>query len=392
MADRNTGNPVPAAIVPDQALPFTIHLFIPATNSIHSTQIMDLISAKNGDVLIATPSGISTYNGSWDTRSVQGDTYSPGLYDNFVTALEYDYEGNLWIGYANGIQIFDGKNYRLIRDQQMLKDLRITDLQRWNDDMWVLNGNAGIHRYHEGNWSWFVPYSSGGPGFYTGRSMAIDSADNSLLIATQGEGLWRVRQTSDTIQFVQLQGKDDTYGNMLDVRKDPVGGAYFFNNAEVVHYDFVHGFKPVFPSMEGNAVPPVINDVAASPDGTLYVATDDGIRVLENQKIVALIGRFEGIGTSQIVKTVHIDAQNRVWFSTADDVGYFTVDSGSLKMIPIDTVTHEVTETNMSPEIPDINQSFIDEQAIVLPVKQVSLIDTVLGAISHIIQPINPYR
>jgi hypothetical protein len=46
----------------------------------------------------------------------------------------------------------------------------------------------------------------------------------------------------------------------------------------------------------------------------------------------------------------------------------------------------------MSPEIPDINQSFIDKQAIVLPVKQVSLIDTVLGALSTIIKPINPFR
>ena len=133
---QNTGYTGSVTPAPVQVLPFNIHLFIPGTDSIHSIQIMDLITGKNGDVLIATTSGISTYNGSWDTRSINRDNYSQGIYDNFVTALEYDAEGNLWIGYANGLQIFDGKSYRLIRDQQMLKDLRITDLQRWNDDMW----------------------------------------------------------------------------------------------------------------------------------------------------------------------------------------------------------------------------------------------------------------
>lgn len=227
LADSNTGYTGSVPPAPVQVLPFNIHLFIPSTDSIHSIQIMDLITGKNGDVLIATTSGISTYNGSWDTRSINRDNYSQGIYDNFVTALEYDAEGNLWIGYANGLQIFDGKSYRLIRDQQMLKDLRITDLQRWNDDMWVLTGNSGIHRYHDRNWIWFAPYSPGGPGFYTGRSMAVNSADNSLLIATQDEGLWRVRQTDDTVTFIQLQGKDDIYGHLEDIRRDPAGGAYF---------------------------------------------------------------------------------------------------------------------------------------------------------------------
>ncbi|MFA5222237.1 MAG: two-component regulator propeller domain-containing protein [Methanoregula sp.] len=391
MAARDAGDPGSPVTVPDPALPFAVHSFIPGTNSIHSIQIMDLISAENGDVLIATASGISTYNGRWTTRAFKTDNYSQGLYDNYVVALEYDRDGNLWIGYANGLQIFDGQEYRLLRDQQLLKDLRIIDLQRWNDDMWVLTGNAGIHRYHEGNWTWYKPKSPGGPGFYTGRRMAIDSADNSMLVATQGEGLWRVRQTHDAISFIQLQGNDDTYGNLNDVRRDPVGGAYFFNTKKVVHYDPVKGFSPVFPLNEGT-VQPIINDIAAGPDGTLYIATNDGIWVLEDQKAVTHVGRFEGIGTSPIIKTINADAHNRIWFSTTDDVGFFTVDSGIRDQIPIDMAPTELTETPVPRAIPTLLQDAPDYPGTSPSKQPLSFIDTILESVSDFIKTANPFR
>ncbi|MFA5212775.1 MAG: two-component regulator propeller domain-containing protein, partial [Methanoregula sp.] len=176
-----------------EPVPYTIKLFIPTTRMIHSDQITDLINGHNGDVIIATSFGISTYNGSWSTRHLNLDNISLGLMDDYVTAVEYDHDGNLWIGYSGGLQIYNGRYYRTIRDQQLLKETRILDLQRWNDEMWIATGHAGIHRYRNETWIWFQPGVKNGSGFYEVDSMALDPAGNMLVIATPEEGLWIVR-------------------------------------------------------------------------------------------------------------------------------------------------------------------------------------------------------
>jgi tripartite motif-containing protein 71 len=144
--------------------------------------------------------------------------------DEFVTAIEYDHEGNLWIGYSRGIQIFNGVNYQTIRDQQLFKDPRIQDIRRWHDDMWVSTGNSGIHRYRNGVWTWFQPMAKNGPGFYEIREMALDPAGDSLIITTYDNGTWIIRSLEDPVVFEQIAAKDGSYPSLHYVRRDPHGG------------------------------------------------------------------------------------------------------------------------------------------------------------------------
>ena len=89
-----------------------IYLFRPTSDSIPSAQVNAIINGLHGEVLIATPLGLSTYDGIWSTRHINRNNLSNGLLDNFVTALAYDSSGNLWIGYAGGIQIYNGHVFR----------------------------------------------------------------------------------------------------------------------------------------------------------------------------------------------------------------------------------------------------------------------------------------
>ncbi len=320
-------------------VPYTITLFIPRSTMIHSAQVTDLISGPGGEVVIATSFGLSTYNGTWWTRHMTLGNLSEGLLDDYITAVEYDHNGSLWIGYPEGIQIYNGRYYQTIRDQQLLKDLNIKTLQRWNDDMWVATGHSGIHRYRDGTWTWFQPESPGGPGFYEVSGMALDSAANASLIATEREGLWIVRSQDDPIRFECIADKDSTYGLLEQVKRDPMGGVYFFNDSMVVHYSPGLNFTPALTSQDLSITRPAINDFAAAPDGKVYLATDDGIYILKNGEEYRHLDRFEGIGTSSVVRTVDIDAENRVWFSTQDNVGYYIDLSGSSHPVPIETVT-----------------------------------------------------
>ena len=226
----------------------------------------------------------------------------------------------------------------MIADQQLLKDTRINDLQRWNNDMWVATGTAGIHRYRNGTWTWFQPDTVNGPGFYYVNSMALDTSSNYnyMMIATDGNGLWVLKSPDDPVHFDLLASPYSTFGLLQQVRQDPEGGVYFFNDSAVVHYSPEHGFTPVLSVHDLSNANIDINDIAADRYGKLYLATDNGIYIWENGAAERNINGADGIGPSPVVHTINIDAENRVWFSTQGYVGYLSAETpGQKNMIPI---------------------------------------------------------
>lgn len=317
-----------------------VQLYRPEAGSIHSTQIMDYTNGPHGEVLVATAFGLSTYDGSWSTRYINRDNFSTGLMDDFVTAVEYDAGSNLWIGYSSGLQVFNGRDYTVIRDQELLKSCQIRALQRWDDDMWIATGNAGIHRYRDGIWTWYPPDPHQGSGFYEADSLALDSAADTLLVATPKEGAWAaVKSDNDTVTFRQIADKDGTFGKLSHVRQDPLGGAWFFDAAHIAHFDAKNGFIPAVSTSDLGGGVGQINDVAGGTDGSLYIATDDGIYVWNDHRVVDVYTRFKGFGTTNSVRTVFFDAKNRLWFATPNEVGYYTGTSSQAPVIAIETAT-----------------------------------------------------
>lgn len=321
--DNESGPDMPATIVTPEK-PFAITLFIPTAEQIHSVRIFDQINGpERGSVLFATGFGLSTYNGTWSTRHINRNNVSEGLLDDFVTAIEYDAEGNLWIGYPAGIQIYNGRTYTTIRDQQHLKDMRIMDLQRWNNDMWVATGSSGIHRVRNGTWTWFQPMTQNGPPFFEINSMKIDPVNNMMIIGTENEGNWVIRSHEDPVRFDEISPPGGSFSFMPNVRRDPTGGAFFFNDTDVAHYTPATGFVHVLNRRDLTYAEIEINDIAPSRSGTLYLGTDDGIYAWKDNAVYRHISRYEGIGTATSVRFVCMDINNRLWFATTDDVGYY---------------------------------------------------------------------
>jgi hypothetical protein len=330
--------------------PYTIQLFIPTERMIHSDQINDLTSGPGGETVIGTSFGLSTYNGSWSTRHRNLDNISEGLMDDYITAVEYDAGGNLWIGYSSGLQIYDGRQFRSIRDQQLLKETRIKALQRWNNDLWVATGHAGIHRVRDGVWTWYQPMTKTGPGFYEVKNMALDAVHTTLVIATEVEGLWIMQLPKGQPAFREIAPRTSAYGFLEQVRPDPRGGVYFYNTSMVVHYDPVQGFDPVLTGADLARGDIAINDITAAPDGRLFIATDSGIFIWQDGRVSNHLSRFEGLGTSPVIRTVTIDAKNRVWFSTPGYVGFYADQTASI--IPIEMVTTAPTTTGTPLPLP----------------------------------------
>ena len=331
-----TGGNAPAAGAGNA---YSTRFFIPSEGSVNSAQINTLVNGPGGDVIFGTSFGLSTYNGSWETRHIDRANFSEGLLNDYITAAEFDNRGNLWIGYAGGLQIFNGKTYLTIRDQQLLKDPRVTVLRRWDDTMWIATGNAAVHRYRDGNWTWFQPMTDSGPGFFTVTGMVIDPAADSLVISTATEGEWLVRSHDDPVVFERLSSGEDTFHPLSEVRRDPLGGAYFFNASTVVHYAAGSGFTTALTAADLGAASLTINDFAAGPDGKFYIATDAGIYIWDDGSVYRHVSSFEGIGPSPVVKSIFIDAEGRVWFGTQDYIGYYQDNTAQNTLLPVMTVT-----------------------------------------------------
>jgi ligand-binding sensor domain-containing protein len=347
--------------------PDSVYLYRPQSGDmIHSAQITDLITAPDGTDVIATDYGLSTYNGEWQTRHINRENISAGLMADNINAIEYDSSGNLWIGFGSGIQIYNGKYYQVIRDQDLLKSLLIRDILRWDDDMWIATGNAGLHRYRDGCWTWYKPFSKGGPGFYEADSMALDSASNSLFVATDREGLWQVIPSNDSVVFGEIQKKSDSFGLLEHVRRDPSGGVYFFNKTAVVHYDPIEGFTLMTKAGDLSFASLDINDVATGTNGLVYLATDKGIFVVENGLVSRHMGMADGLGTSQVIRAIFTDAANRIWFSSMDDVGYYTGDMSIKPNIPIQMATDPTPEVP-SPQNESVQDKNVSPDMVVNP-------------------------
>ncbi|MDV2482331.1 hypothetical protein F8E02_10030 [Methanoculleus sp. Wushi-C6] len=318
-------------------------------SGIASAGVTDAINGRHGDVIFATDYGISVYtaNGTWYSVNPRhpGETAYGTLepLDTMVTAVALDHEGHLWIGYPGGLQIGDGKGYRAIQDLDLLKNRNINCMVRWGDEIWIATGRAGLHRYSEGAWTWYKPLGAEGLACYTVASMAVDAASDTLVIVSELDGVQVVSNGAGAIRFEPVISGGEPVRGIAGVRADPFGGVYLFNRTAVLHYTPGGEVVPVLDVGDLSAFPVAINDLAATPEGMLLVATDSGIYGWYLSDVVVHITSRDGL-RSNFVKKLFVDADGRCWFVVPGNVGY----------IPPITEPATLTLSAVPVEVPDL--------------------------------------
>ncbi|WP_250988093.1 hypothetical protein [Methanoculleus oceani] len=312
----------------------------------------EAINGRYGDVIFATDSGISvhTANGTWYSVNARhpGETVYGRLapLETMVTAVALDAEGHLWIGYPGGLQIGDGTGYRTITDLQFLKNRNINCMIRWGDEMWIATGRAGLHRYHGDDWTWYKPLGPEGLGCHTVVSMAVDAASDALVIGSENDGIRVLGNRTGEVRFEQVTYRDDPLRGISEVRVDPFGGVYLFNRTTVLRYTPDGGVTPVLGAGDLSTFPVTINDVAATPEGMLLIASDNGIYGWNSSGVALHIMSGDGL-RSNFVKKLFIDADGRCWFVVPGNVGYIPpmTDSATLDLSAVPVQTPEVAGT-----------------------------------------------
>jgi ligand-binding sensor domain-containing protein len=314
-----------------------IVLFVPGSSQISSLGVLDMAQDRQGDLYFATDNGLSIYDGTWRIAHMTHGNTSEGLLSDHVLAVEFDSQGNLWLGYPNGIQRIEGGTFVTIRDQQLLKSLDAHGLLLANGWMWVATGTAGLHRYRDGTWQWFKPQGPEGLGCNYVRSLAEDSGRKTLYAACN-EGIWYTPNTDDPVAFTRLAGGALGGETGFTLREDPFGGVYIFNSTMVLHYapggqvEALLGVEDLMTGID-------IRDIAVDPDRTIWIATGNGIYGWKYGEVREHLDSSNGI-RNNAVKGLYLDAGDRLWFVTPENVGYYQIisQSGSPgQVIPIET-------------------------------------------------------
>lgn len=336
-----------------------LYVEVPDYNSgIASDGVHDTINGRYGDVIFATDSGISVYtaNGTWYSVNARnpGETAYGMLapLETMVTAVALDADGHLWIGYPGGLQIGDGTGYRAIQDLDFLKNLNINCIARWGNEMWIATGRAGLHRCHGSDWTWYKPLGPEGLGSYTVVSMAVDAASDALVIGSESDGVRVLKNRTGEVRFEQVTCRGDPLRGISEVRTDPFGGVYLFNSTAVLRYVPDEGVTPVLGAGNLSTFPVTINDVAATPEGMLLIASDNGIYGWNASGVALHLTSGDGL-RSNFVKKLFVDAAGRCWFVVPGNVGYVppTTGSATLDLSAVPVPTPVVTETPL-PQTP----------------------------------------
>lgn len=303
----------------------SVILFSPGSDSLSSLGVKDITDGPGDCVILATDNGRSVFNGTWEIVHVDRKEYRSGPLGDFVTAVEYDSEKRLWIGYSNGLQILEDSSYTTIDDQQLLKNLAINDLQSRGTEMWVATGHAGLHRYCDGGWTWFRPHGAEGLGAYEIHSMAVDYATGVLYCAAEDGSLWTVAGEAGGAAVGRFDG--DSLPGRTALESCPFGGVAEFNDT-AVHLIAPDGrVRQVVNAGDlfGDALQ--INDISFTDEGTLVVATTRGLFFWENDTATRRLGPKEGIG-DQVIERVYVDNAGRIWFFNRLYAGIFLPGEG----------------------------------------------------------------
>lgn len=305
--------------------------FAPGLDQVPSVRVSDMVSGREGECYFATDNGLSIFNGTWRTLHPNHSSRREGVLSDRVLSLELDAEGTLWIGYSTGLQWYNGSGFVTLQDQQLLKNLIIQDILRQDGAIWIASGDAGLHRYRNGTWTWFKPHGESGLTCNHINSMARDPESGAVYFAGGDAGIFILENESDPVRFQPLSG---SWGGIREVRSDPSGGVLLFNGTHVYH---LRGGRPPKIEIRVDALHPrteEILDAVRTPAGDLLLATDTGIFLTEVGGMRFHMRKTDGLWSDR-VRRLFLDGEGRCWFTTPASVGYIYGWSERSPVIPI---------------------------------------------------------
>lgn len=247
------------------------------------------------------------------------NTSNSNLVNNNIKAIDYDSQGNVWIGTSNGISVYNNGNwttYTTSNSNLISNSIAVLFVDS-QDNVWI-GTTSGVGKFNGSTWS-SLTTSNSGLSNNSVRSLAEDNQGN-IWFGTSGNGADKYDgsnftnyNTSDGLahNFVQGISQDNNgsmwFGTSLGVSKMTSGGSwttYDDNNSNITS-DALN-----------------INDLTVDSTGLIWggsskglSSTGGGIPHYDQSSWAVLNSQNSGLVYNDVFD-VAVDGTNAIWFAT----------------------------------------------------------------------------
>ncbi|MEG0192570.1 MAG: two-component regulator propeller domain-containing protein [Stenotrophomonas sp.] len=247
-------------------------------------------------------------------------TVFDGLPSNTVNRMAEDRYGYLWIATNDGLARYDGRNYRIWRSEDGLRDNRIWSvLVDARNELWIGTENAGLVRMSADRRQLRFYDRSSQPlmGSNTVWSLAA-TPDGAIWFGTHEGGLYRLDKTDRLQRFLpEANNPRSLPAASVPYLATLADGSLWVGTKHGV----ARWTGTDFERIGGDLVPSLlINGLTAEPDGSLWISTLAGATVRRPD------GRFESVpwtlpAGDQVLGMMLRDEQGGHWLDTRSGLG-----------------------------------------------------------------------
>lgn len=259
-------------------------------------------------------------------------TVADGLPSSNINAFAEDRTGYLWLASRDGLARFDGRNYRIWRAENGLRDNLVWSLHAdKHNRLWIGTQNAGLVMLSADRRSFRFFDQQSHPQIGSNTVWAIASTpDGSIWFGTATGGLHRLDPDGVIKRFMPVQGDPHSLpaAAVTYLAVTPDGSLWVGTKGGLVRWNgsgFDRLAESVLPSQR-------VNGLKVDRLGRLWVATNEGVVVRHSD------GRFEraswpGAEPSDVLNMLQFSVDGSYWLDTRAGLG--RIRSNQVRNVPL---------------------------------------------------------
>jgi len=279
-----------------------------------------ILQDRTGFIWIGTQNGLNRFDG-YEFRKFMGDARDPhALRDASITALADDGQGGVWVGsLAGGLARYSPQTSRFVTRLAQpggLASDAVTALGRdASGYLWVGSGEGQLQRFDAKRGRFDRPAGVDAIGFGSIRTIVM-LRDKSLLVAGS-RGLWQVNVVTD--RSTEWRRSDGEAINALSVAQAANGElAIGTTNLGVLYFN-AQGREVARSTMADGLADSMVRAVLFDPQGRLWAGTNDGLSRIDRRggepRTWRFVAQQSGLSSGRVQTLMH-DREGILWVGT----------------------------------------------------------------------------
>ena len=287
-----------------------------------SQAILALALSETGAPVYGTSRGVHIY----DNGTVKSFKTEDQLISNYVDAIGFSPDGEMWVGTDMGIQVFDPANPTGVWQTYSQSGIPAMG-GKWasgiafaeDGSTWVSIINGSASRYSSGEWTAFKD-------IYSFNSVTVDQQGKAWF-GDDGKGI--IVLNSDGGQAMKLTTAEGLPGdNVQGLVTDPMGTVWIGTDQGLAKYE--NGSLTVVFGKDSNQLPnKYIRALALDRQGALIIGTFTGVARYDGNQVETLVDFLKDGFSDARLTSLAVTPDGDIWVGTDKGLLYSEVEGSS---------------------------------------------------------------